>query len=71
MAIGGFSLGHVVGSRSATDTEVAGAWDQSSRSWVPLERAEFRNAIMKGLRVARKEASIDVLSMPIQAPEAR
>jgi hypothetical protein len=66
-----FRVGRVALVYQTTDTEVAGAWDQSSRSWVPLERAEFRNAIMKGLRVARKEASIDVLSMPIQAPEAR
>lgn len=54
-----------------TDTEVAGAWDQSSRSWVPLERGEYRNAIMKGLRIARKEASIDLMNLPIAAPEAK
>ena len=54
-----------------TDTENSGAWDQASRSWVPLERGEYRNAIMKGLRIARKEASIDLLNLPIAAPEAK
>lgn len=54
-----------------TDTEISGAWDQSSRSWVPLERGEYRNAIMKGLRIARKEASIDLLNLPVAAPEAK
>jgi hypothetical protein len=54
-----------------TDTEISGAWDQASRSWVPLERGEYRNAIMKGLRIARKEASIDLLNLPIAAPEAK
>ena len=48
-----------------TDTEISGAWDQSSRSWVPLERGEYRNAIMKGLRIARKEASIDLMNLPL------
>jgi len=53
-----------------TDTEVSGAWDQASRSWVPLARGEYRNAIMKGLRIARKEASIDLMNLPVAAPEA-
>lgn len=66
-----FRVGRVSLVYQTTDTEVAGAWDQSSRSWVPLERGEYRNAIMKGLRIARKEASIDLLSMPVPAPEAK
>ena len=53
-----------------TDTELSGAWDQQSRSWVPLDRGEYRNAIMKGLRIARKEASIDLMNLPVAAPEA-
>ena len=53
-----------------TDTELSGAWDQASRSWVPLSRGEYRNAIMKGLRIARKEASIDLMNLPVAAPEA-
>jgi hypothetical protein len=51
-----------------TDTEISGAWDQASRSWVPLSRGEYRNAIMKGLRIARKEASIDLMNLPVAAP---
>ena len=54
----------------STDTEMSGAWDQASRSWVPLSRGEYRNAIMKGLRIARKEASIDLMNLPVAAPEA-
>ncbi|MCB1701443.1 MAG: DUF3450 domain-containing protein [Halioglobus sp.] len=53
-----------------TDTEMSGAWDQASRSWVPLSRGEYRTAIMKGLRIARKEASIDLMNLPVAAPEA-
>lgn len=53
-----------------TDTELSGAWDQASRSWVTLSRGEYRNAIMKGLRIARKEASIDLMNLPVAAPEA-
>ncbi len=65
-----FRVGRIALLYQTTDTEISGAWDQDSRSWVPLERGEYRNAIMKGLRIARKEASIDVLNLPIQVPEA-
>lgn len=54
-----------------TDTEISGAWDQESRTWASLDRGEYRNAIMKGLRIARKEASIDLMAMPVAAPEAK
>jgi hypothetical protein len=65
-----FRVGRVALLYQTTDTEVSGAWDQASRSWVQLDSGEYRNAIMKGLRVARKEASIDILNLPIAAPEA-
>lgn len=65
-----FRVGRVALLYQTTDTEVSGAWDQASRSWVELDSGEYRNAIMKGLRIARKEASIDVLNLPIAAPEA-
>ena len=66
-----FRVGRIALLYQTTDTEISGAWDQASRSWVPLDRGEFRNAIMKGLRIARKEASIDLLTLPVAAPEAQ
>lgn len=65
-----FRVGRIALLYQTTDTELSGAWDQDSRSWVPLDRGEYRNAIMKGLRIARKEASIDLMNLPIPAPEA-
>ena len=65
-----FRVGRIALLYQTTDTEISGAWDQASRSWVPLDRGEFRNAIMKGLRIARKEASIDLMNLPVAAPEA-
>lgn len=66
-----FRVGRIALLYQTTDTELSGAWDKDSRSWVALERGEFRTAIMRGLRIARNEASIDVLTLPIAAPEAR
>lgn len=63
-------VGRVALLYQTTDTELSGAWDQRTRSWVSLDAGEYRNAIMKGLRIARKEASIDLMNMPVPAPEA-
>lgn len=52
------------------DTELSGAWDQRQRAWVELDSGEYRSAILKGIRIAKKQASIDVLKLPILAPEA-
>jgi len=66
-----FRVGRVALLYQTTDTEISGAWDQRTRSWVSLDRGEYRNAIMKGLRIARKEASIDLMNLPVAAPEAK
>jgi hypothetical protein len=64
-------IGRIALVYQTTDTELSGAWDQDSRSWVALDKGEYRNAIMKGLRIARNEASIDLMNMPVPAPEAK
>ncbi len=52
-----------------TDGELSGAWDQARRQWTPLGR-EFRTAILQGLRIARKQAAIELMKTPVPAPTA-
>lgn len=52
-----------------TDTEITGAWDKEAGDWVQLDKGEYRNAILSGIRIARKEKSIEVMKLPIIAPE--
>jgi hypothetical protein len=52
------------------DGEQSGAWDQGKRQWVELDSGDYRGAVQKGLRIARKQASIDIMKLPIPAPEA-
>ena len=66
-----FRVGRVALLYQTTDTEISGVWDQDAREYVELDKGEYRNAIMKGLRIARKEASIDLMNMPVAAPEAK
>jgi len=53
-----------------TDSEISGAWDKDAGSFIQLDKSEYRSAIRAGLRIARKEASINILKLPISAPEA-
>ena len=51
------------------DTKFSGAWDQSQGAWVELD-AGYRAAIMNGIKIAKKQASINVMEVPVLAPEA-
>ena len=64
-----FRVGRVALLYQTTDSEVSGAWDNNKREWVELSSGAYRSAIQKGLRIARKEASIDLLTLPIASPE--
>jgi hypothetical protein len=65
-----FQVGRIALLYQTTDTEISGVWDKASSDFIQLDKGEYRNAILKGLRIARKQASIDILKLPISAPEA-
>ncbi len=65
-----FRVGRIALLFQTTDTEVSGAWDKDARGWVQLDSADYRNAVLKGIRVSKKQASISILDLPISAPEA-
>jgi hypothetical protein len=54
----------------STDGEISGAWDNEGRAWVELPAGEYDAAIRKGIRIAKKQATIELLNMPVPAPEA-
>ena len=53
-----------------TDGAISGAWDKSARAWVDLPSGDYDAAIRKGIRIAKKQATIELLNMPVPAPEA-
>jgi cell fate (sporulation/competence/biofilm development) regulator YmcA (YheA/YmcA/DUF963 family) len=65
-----FRVGRIALLYQTTDTEISGMWDQQAGQFIQLDKGEYRNAILNGLRIARKQKSIDVLKLPISAPEA-
>ncbi|GLS25332.1 DUF3450 domain-containing protein [Marinibactrum halimedae] len=52
------------------DTQLSGAWDAKQGAWVPLDSGAYRSAILKGIRIAKKQATIDIMNLPVLAPEA-
>lgn len=63
-------IGRVALLYQTTDTEVSGMWNKETRQFEQLDKSAYRGAIQKGLRIARKQASIEVLKVPVSAPEA-
>ena len=61
-------IGRVALVAQTKDEKVTLAWDNEARAWVELP-ASYRNAIRQGIRIARKQATVDILMMPIEAPE--
>lgn len=65
-----FAVGRIALLYQTKDTKLSGAWDQKRRAWVELDAGQYRAAIRQGIKIANKRAAIDVLKLPILAPEA-
>ena len=61
-------VGRVALVAQTKDEKVTLAWDNDARAWVELP-ASYRNAVRQGIRIARKQATVDIMMMPIEAPE--
>ncbi|WP_075184830.1 DUF3450 domain-containing protein [Teredinibacter haidensis] len=64
------AVGRVALMYQTTDTKLSGAYDSTQGAFVELDSGEYRAAILKGIRIAKKQAAIDVLELPVLAPEA-
>ena len=51
------------------DTKTSARWNNDSKSWEVLDNVIYRNAIRQGIKMAKKQASINILTLPIAAPE--
>ena len=52
-----------------TDQTETGVWDKNAKTWETLD-SSYRSPIAAGIRIAKKQASIDIMQLPIPAPEA-
>lgn len=63
-------IGRVAMVCQTKDTRISASWNNASQSWEVLDNVTYRNAIRNGIKMAKKQASIDILALPISAPEA-
>ena len=63
-------IGKVALMYQTPDTKFSGAWDQSQGAWVELDSGKYRSAIKEGIKIAKKQASINVMEVPVLAPGA-
>lgn len=61
-------FGRLVLAYQTDDGKENGVWDQEARQWMPLEAAEYRNYIRKGLKIAKKQLPPDMFILPVSAP---
>lgn len=52
-----------------TDGAETGAWNTGTQSWEALSAGDYAAAVRKGVRIAKKQATIELLNMPVAAPE--
>lgn len=63
-------IGRVALLAQTKDNEVSLAWDNAARQWAPVDSG-YRGTIVKGVRIAKKQAVIEVMELPVAAPEAQ
>ena len=51
------------------DTAITAAWNHEAKAWQQIDTGTYRNDVKKGILMAKKQASIDLITLPIRAPE--
>ena len=63
-------IGRVALVYQSTDGAETGAWNKDAKTWEELSAGDYAAAVRKGVRIAKKQATIELLNMPVSAPEA-
>ena len=61
-------VGRIALVAQSKDGKTSLAWNNNERKWVELD-ASYRNPVREGIRIANKQATIDIMMLPIAAPE--
>ena len=51
------------------DARISARWNHDNKTWEILDNVTYRNAIRYGIKMAKKQAPINILRLPITAPE--
>lgn len=62
-------VGRIAMVAQTKDTKLSAVYDKTTKSWQELDNGIYRNSIKNGIKMANKQATIDVTKLPISAPE--
>jgi hypothetical protein len=62
-------IGRIALMYQTKDQAQSGYWSTDTNQWGELDAGTYRNALAKTLKIAKKQASIDILTVPVSAPE--
>lgn len=52
------------------DKQTFGHWDTTNQQWQTLQESYYRRSVDHGLRMAAKQAAVDLLTIPVPAPQS-
>jgi glutamine amidotransferase PdxT len=61
-------VGRIAMVAQTKDTKLSAVYDKATKTWVELDNGTYRNSIKNGIKMANKQASIGVMTLPIAAP---
>lgn len=63
-------IGRIALLAQTKDSKITMAYDKEQQGWVEVDSGEYRRAVLQGLKIAKQQATQDIMNMPIPAPEA-
>ena len=62
-------IGRVVLAYQTLDGESTGIWNKEKKAWEPLSD-DYAQSVRNGIKMARKQLAVDLITMPVTGPEA-
>ena len=62
-------VGRVVLAYQSLDGESTGIWNKQTKAWEPLSD-DYAQSVRNGIKMARKQLAVDLLTLPVTGPEA-
>lgn len=62
-------IGRIAMMYQTKDRSITAAWDAESEDWVRLSQGEYGSAVSEGLRIANKQAPVNIMTIPAPAPQ--
>ena len=64
-----FRMGRIAMVYQTLDQAQTGAWNKQTGSWETLSPGDYQRAVVDAIKIAKKQAAIDIISLPVSAPQ--